>query len=147
MGDTLKELFTGIGVIDKPTLQSLDRFRATYEVRDQNPLAFNTPMLGVTRAYWYPRDTDAVFDMFRIDKTDFIARIKQCPRVDKKFNVTSNEFNILVMYLIYRLHDKSVISSVTQTLATQGVANLLKLLHYKFFCGKVAAQFLSLVHI
>ena len=141
MGDTLKELFTGIGVIDKPTLQALDRFRATYEVRDQNPLAFNTPMLGVSRAYWYPRDTDTLFDLFRVDKTDFIAKIKQCPRVDKKFNVTSNEMNILVMYLIYRLHDKSVISQVTQTMASQAIANLLKLLHYKFFCGKVAAQF------
>ena len=141
MGDTLKELFTGIGVIDKPTLQSLDRFRATYEVRDQNPLAFNTPMLGVSRAYWYPRDTDAIFDLFRVDKTDFIAKIRQCPRVDKKFNVTSNEFNILVMYLIYRLNCRDVISQVTQTMATQGIANLLKLLHYKFFCGKVAAQF------
>lgn len=141
MGDTLKELFTGIGTIEKETLQALDKFRATYEVRDQNPLAFNTPLLGVTRAYWYPRDTDAVFDLFRVDKTDFINRIRQCPRVDKKFNVTSNEFNILVIWLIHQLHDRIIVNRVSQQMATNGCLNLLRLLNYKFFCGKVAAQF------
>ena len=61
----------------------LSRFTAMYEVRDKNPLAFNTPMLGVVKAYWYPKDADAIFSIFSVDKRTFMQCIKSSPAVDK----------------------------------------------------------------
>lgn len=119
-------------------LQDLERFTLSYEVRDNNPLAFNTPLLAVHRAYWFPKDADYVFAIFGIDKNLFIQGIKNCPSVDKNFNVASNEFNILIIWLIYLLRHTSAIS---QTIRYNACIHLLKLLHYKFFCGKVAMQF------
>lgn len=119
----------------------LSRFTAMYEVRDKNPLAFNTPMLGVVKAYWYPKDADAIFSIFSVDKRTFMQCIKSSPAVDKNFNVTSNEFNLLVIWLIYHLHNEGVVHAMTKQLCYQACLDLLKLLNYKFFCGKVAMQF------
>ena len=137
---TLKDLFTSNckPVITNKQLQDLEKFTTSYEVRDDNPMAFNTPLLAVHRSYWFPRDADYVFAIFGIDKNTFIQDIKQCPAVNKNFNVTSNEFNILIMWLIYCLKSNT---SITKPVSYAACMNLLKLLHYKFFCGKVAQQF------
>ena len=91
---TLKELFSEActPTITRQTLTDLSRFTAMYEVRDKNPLAFNTPMLGVIKAYWYPKDADAIFDIFGVDKRAFMQAIKSSHVVDKNFNVTSLSF-------------------------------------------------------
>lgn len=125
-------------VITIRMLQDLERFTAMYEVRDNNPLAFNTPMLGVTKAYWYPKDADYVFSIFGIEKEAIIRGIQLSPSINTNFNVTSNEFNILVMWLIFLIRRSSTLS---QKIKYDAQMNLLKLLNYKFFCGKVAMQF------
>ena len=143
MADNLKDLFSATcqPELTKQTVQELDRFRAIYEVRDTNPMAFNTPLLGVTKGYWYPKDTEAIFDIFRIDKNEFIRCIKVCPRVDKKFNVTSNEFNLLIIWLVYCLHQPGPQRTLSMVTCRNACLNLLKLLNYKFFCGKVSSSF------
>ena len=140
---TLKELFSEActPTITRQTLTDLSRFTAMYEVRDKNPLAFNTPMLGVIKAYWYPKDADAIFDIFGVDKRAFMQAIKSSHVVDKNFNVTSNEFNLLVIWLIYHLHQDNLVKTLTKQMCYQACLDLLKLLNYKFFCGKVSMQF------
>ena len=137
---TLKELFNGniSTTVTLKMLQDLNRFTLNYEVRGDNPLAFNTPMLGVNKAYWYASDAEAVFAIFNIDQKQFNMLIKQCPAIDKKFNVVSNDFNILVIWLIYCIKKNT---SLSKQAAYNGCIDLLKLLHYKMFTGKVAAQF------
>jgi hypothetical protein len=125
-------------VITMKMLQDLERFTASYEVRDNNALAFNTPLLGVTKAYWYQKDADYIFAIFGIDKDAIISGIKLSPSIDKNFNVTSNEFNILVIWLIHLIRKTA---SLNQKMKYDAQMNLLKLLNYKFFCGKVAMQF------
>lgn len=140
---TLKELFSATcrPVITRQVLAELSKFTAMYEVRDKNPMALNTPMLGVVKSYWYPKDADAIFNMFSVDKREFMQCIKASSAVDKNFNVTSNEFNLLVIWLIYHLHNEGVIKTMTKQLCYQASLDLLKLLNYKFFSGKVAMQF------
>ena len=137
---TLKDMFTSsFGTTVTPKmLQDLNRFTLNYEVRGDNPLAFNTPMLGVHKAYWYASDAEAVFAIFNIDQRQFNALIKQCPAIDKKFNVVSNDFNILVIWLIHCIKKNT---SLSKQAAYNGCIDLLKLIHYKMFTGKVAAQF------
>ena len=137
---TLRDLFSSnySTTISLKMLQDLNRFVLSYEVRGDNPLALNTPMLGVHKAYWFSSDASAVFAIFNIDQKQFNMLIKQCPAIDKKFNVVSNDFNILVIWLIYCIRKSTALSKQA---AYNGCIDLLKLLHYKMFTGKVAAQF------
>lgn len=112
-----------------------------YEVRGENMLAFNSPMLGIHRALFLGKDSDAIFDISNIDKHSFARDIKACSGINSQFNVVSNDFNLLVVWLVYRLGAPDA----KPKLSAQQIYNtrfaLLKLLHYKFFTGKVATMF------
>ena len=108
-----------------------------YEVRGENMLAFNTPLLAVHKAYFLPKDADSVFDIFGVYKTDFNRIIKQCTGINTTFNVTGNDFNLLVIWLCYLV----IKSSLTIKMKNDTQFALLKLLHYKFFTGKVTTMF------
>lgn len=116
--------------------QLLD-YCARYEVRADNPLAFNSPMLGVKKAYFLGKDSDAIFDIFNIYKNDFARSIKSCVGINKSFAVASNDFNLLIVWLLYN-YTKSSLSKKEQY---DGMYTLLKMLHYKFFTGKVNHSF------
>ena len=113
------------------------RYVQRYEIRGENMLAFNTPLLGVHKAFFLPKDADGVFDIFGVYKTDFNRIIKQCTGINTSFNVTGNDFNLLVIWLCYLI----IKSTLTAKMKIDAQTALLKLLHYKFFTGKVATMF------
>jgi len=138
---TLKDTFTSMGL--KPTitlkmLQDLDRFVKQYEVKPNNVEAFNTPLLGVTKAFWLPADTETVFSIFNIDRRTMVNAIKQCPDINQRFHVTSNEFNILIIWLIHCLRHST---GFNPKQVYDGSMNLLKTIMYHFFTGKVSSLF------
>ncbi len=117
--------------------QDAIKYVQLYEIRADNMLAFNTPMLGVNKAYFLPKDADGIFNIFNVYKADFLRAIRKCPSINSSFNVTGNEFNIFIIWLVY-LIDKT---TLTVLVKQNTKVALLKLLHYKFFTGKVTTMF------
>ena len=118
--------------------QELVKAVLRYEVRGDNMAAFNSPFLGVNKAYFLDRDASAIFDIVRIDKLAFNRAVKRCSSISSSWNVTGNDFNILVVWLVHLL---SQTKTVPQKTAYDTQFSLLKLLHYKFFTGKVSTMF------
>lgn len=136
---TLKQLFMDKFDI-QPTIaqtRSLIRYVQMYELRDQNPAAFNTPMLAVSRAYFLPKDAAFMFDNFNIYRPDFNRAIHDCVSVNKSFHVTGNDFNILCIWLVYCY----LKSNLNPQMQHDGAFWILALLNYKFFTGKVQTFF------
>ena len=109
-----------------------------YEIRGDNMIAFNSPYLAVHKAYFLPKDADSIFDCFGIYKTDFARECKKCSAISSSWNVTGNDFNILVAWLVYLIGKAP---GITTKLTYDTKFYLVKLLLYKFFTGKVAVMF------
>ena len=136
---SLKQLFMDKFDIHPTVAQTrnLSRYVQMYELRDKNPLAFNSPMLAVNRAYFLPKDATFLFDCFNIYRPDFIRAIRDCVSVNKSYHVTGNDFNILCIWLTYCY----LKSDLSETMKHDGAFWILALLNYKFFTGKVQACF------
>ena len=136
---TLKQLFMDKFDIQPTVIQTrqLIRYVQMYELRDKNPLAFNTPMLAVDRAYFLPKDASFLFDNFNIYRPDFLRAIHECVSVNKSYHVTGNDFNILCIWLIYCY----LKSNLTKQMKYDGAFWIAVLLNYKFFTGKVQTCF------
>ena len=124
----------------RPTPQqsnTLLRYVKLYELRDDNPLAFNSPLLGVKLAYFFPKDATGLFDVFNVSQSDFAQTIKQCSSINDRFHVASNDFNMFCIWMSYMYIKSNLSSSMKQ----QCVKALLMMLHYKFFTGRVLTHF------
>lgn len=108
-----------------------------YELRDDNPLAFNTPMLGVVFAHFLDRDQSAVFDIFNIDRYDFEKVVFSCKSVNRDFKVRSDIYNILTVWLVYCF----IKSDLPEKTKKDAGAILFRLLHYKFFTSIIKHNF------
>lgn len=123
--------------ITQQQTDALVRYCALYEIRSDHVLAFNTPLLGVTKAYFLPKDSDAIYEIFKISKSDFVRTVRKCVGINKAYHVSGNDFNLLIVYLIYCYN----ISALPKDKKHLGMLTLAKMLHYKFFTGKVNHSF------
>ena len=118
--------------------QNIIKIIQRYEIRGENMIAFNEPYLAVHKAYFLPKDAEAVFDCFGIYEADFARECKKCSAISASWNVTGNDFNILIAWLVYLLGKTS---GLPVKLINDTRFYLIKLLLYKFFTGKVAVMF------
>jgi hypothetical protein len=132
----LQYLKANDGIIH-PTIGQLDQYIrhcAMYEVRNDHAQAFNSPSLGVHKAYFLPKDGQALFDIFNLDPALITNALKLSTEIHDKSHVIRNEFNIGTIWMIYCIN-------LANTLPTKKRKDcqltLLKMLNYKFFTGKV----------
>ena len=109
-----------------------------YEIRGENMVAFNEPYLAVHKAYFLPKDAESIFECFGIYEPEFAKECKKCSAISSTWNVTGNDFNILIAWLVYLLGKAA---NLTQKIVYDTRFYLVKLLLYKFFTGKVAVMF------
>jgi len=131
----LDYLMSNGGFISPTPLQVDQYIRhcALYEVRDDNPQALNTAYLGVNKAYFLPKDAQALFDIFALDSNLINMALKKSTEIHDKTHVIRNDFNmgtIWVMYCVNQTKSIPVLKKKACLLA------LLKMLNYKFFTGK-----------
>lgn len=136
---SLKQLFSERfnDPITKQQIDAWHRYTQEYELRGSHPETFNTALLGVTAAHFLPKDQSALFEIFGIDRQLFQRCITICPNVDKSHIVTSDEFNLLVVWLAHRVINSTLPSSVKQI----GLFDLFKMMNYRFFTGVVNYNF------
>ena len=129
---TLKEIYMEkfpIKVDRKNTIKLIG-FLKEYELRDDHPQAFNTPLLGVHLAHFFNKDQLHVFDIFGIDREEFEKASHQSPDINPKWHVTSDPFNLFCVWVI---HNYMKDTSLSKSLKREGMMAMGMLLSYKFF--------------
>lgn len=120
-----------------PSLSQVDQYIrhcAMYEIRNDHAQAFNTPFLGVNKAYFLPKDAAALFEIFGFDEKCIANALKAAVGIHDKTHVIRNNFNMGTLWVVHSLNE---VKSLTVSKRTQAQMALLKMLNYKFFTGKV----------
>lgn len=136
----LKYLTDNNGIL-KPTMSQIDQYIRhckMYEIRDDHVQAFNTAYLAVTKAYFLPKDANALFEIFGFDHTLISNALKQAVGIHDKTHVIRNDFNMGTLWVIYCL---GLMKSLPVSKRNEIQFTLLKMLNYKFFTGKVNHMF------
>lgn len=124
--------------VTRSHIKQLETYCNEFEIRDSHVEAFNTPMLGLAKAYFLNKDRVALFNIFHIDVLEFERAIFECPIVKKEYKVSSDEYNVLTIWLLHLIHRSKTLSDKDRDL---GMMLLMKLLHYKFFTSLVNHNF------
>lgn len=131
----LDYLTKNIGVMTPTTVQ-LDQYIrhcTMYEVRDDNAQAFNTAYLGVTKAYFLPKDAQALFDIFNFDSKAISEALKQSTEIHDQTHVIRNDFNMGTLWVVYCINQAKSLPVMKKRACLMA---LFKMLNYKFFTGK-----------
>lgn len=115
----------------------LDRYMREFESRPGHAETFGSALLGVYKAHFLQKDALELFDIFGIDYAHFKRVAHSADEVDTTRKVTSEPYNILVIWLVHlfevsRLSNKSKVISKTC---------LLKMMQYRFFTSVVNYNF------
>lgn len=106
---------------------------ATYELRAQHPLAFNSQSIGIHTVVFTDVDREALFTIFGTDQKIVRSLVQKCDAINKDFKVTSDPFNILAVWLLHLgfrdIHD--------QKQREEFLLAVSKYLHYRFFTSLV----------
>jgi len=137
---TLLELVSEVYPFDITLLQAKELINLVqrYELRGDNPQAFNTAFLGIKYGLFAPADAQSLFDVFKVYKPDFEKNIKKISSINQSFNTISDGFNVFSVVIAHKL-----ITSTTlpPKIAEQAFIAVMKFLNYKFFCGRVRTHF------
>jgi len=107
----------------------LNNYCKMFELRDENPLALNTAMLGVHLAHFFPKDQTQISQIFGIDLNEFKYEIYKSKSIDTSHRVATDPYNILTIWLLYLINN----STLPAKLKYDTMISLCKLLQYKFF--------------
>lgn len=126
----LKQLFSRFPIVaDRKLAEQIIRWKLLYETRDEHPETLNTPLLGVTRIGFFPKDSQELFDMAGVDRRQFKLAITQST-IDPNFHVASDDFNLLTLWLIHNFFISTTIGNDLRNLAIKA---LFFMLQVKFF--------------
>lgn len=118
------------------TKKHYDQVRAqcvAFELRDSNPLALNSALLGVEKIHFFTSDYVVLFDIFNVEKTEFEKLTHQADEIDPEFKVASDPYNLLTIWAAHLVMK----SSLSRSLKEDFLFNLFKLMIYKFYTSVV----------
>lgn len=135
---TISEKFGELGItITNQQIASLERAVTHFVLRKTHPLTFDGPYLGVDPVAFTTSDYHTLFDIFNVHEKDVEKAIRQIPSIDRNFNVISDPFNLLSMWLVHLapiyIKDKRICHNF--------MMSVLRYFHYKIFCSVVNNSF------
>ena len=116
-----------------------------FELRKDNPMAFNSNTIGVYKAYFSTVDYNMLFDIFNIDVNEFkdlvlhtehLMQVKRQVKNSER-SVFADPYNILTIWLCHC----TTKSKLPQKVTYQFRFTLLKLLYFKFFTTNINHMF------
>jgi hypothetical protein len=125
-----------IQITDKH-IEEIESIVIAFELRQNAPLALNSPLLGVHKIYFIDSDISAIFSMFGINEKIITNVIKKIPFIIPTRHVSSDEFNVFTFWLLHL--GRSQIQDVDKRYTF--MFNLAKYIHYKFFTSLVNHSF------
>ena len=123
--------------ITKSHFTQLANHTLAYELRPGHTEALNGTLLGVHNMFFFDKDKYAIFDLFDIDRVEFVQILKDHPDIINDHTVTSDPYNVLTTWLIHLVR----VSGMSKSHKHDMEFNLLKLMHYKFFTSTVNNSF------
>lgn len=141
MSKTILDTYASVPELSPPitqnTINLLEQYCTYFETKNNHSLALNTHLLGVEPIYFLNMDKDIFFEIMEISEATMKLAIRRISYIDPGWNVTSDPYNQLVIWIAYRI--------MTSTLSDQekdvGLFSLFKMLHYKFFTSIVNNSF------
>lgn len=112
--------------------KAITAWRTIYENRDTNAEALNTPLLGVFRLKFLPKDSDALFDILDVNKEEFESTI-EASSINTDFIVASDSFNLLVVWAVHKFFTSNLPANMRNEVCT----SLFYMLIVKFFSSFV----------
>ena len=112
-----------------------------FELKKAHPLAFNSALLGVDKAFFLKPDYDMLFDIFDVNVLEFKHDLINTEHMqylknkiaDSTNSVGCDAYNIFTVWLCYCVGKSSLPSSKKEQL----IFTLLKMMYYKFFTSYV----------
>ena len=134
----ISQNFGKLGInITNDKIHEMEKLAIHFVLRKTHPLTFDGPYLGVDPVAFTKSDTNALFEIFDVKQTDVEKVIRETPTINRKFNVISDPFNLLSMWLVHLapiyIKDKKVCHDF--------MMSVLRYLHYKIFCSVVNNSF------
>lgn len=115
----------------------LHRWMQQYESRPGNAEAFGSALLGVSKAYFLPTDEQQLFSIFDVDYAQFKRVAHSADAVNPSRIVTSNPFNILIIWLVHLFE----VSGLSMKARRESQMVLIKMMQYRFFTSVVNYNF------
>ena len=113
-------------------VKELVKWRVLYENRDQHAEALNSPLLGVFRMKFLSKDSDALFDILEVNRTEMDQIIEQSS-INTNFIVASDAYNLLTMWAAYKFWN----ANLPRSLKEEACLTLFYMLQVKFFSSFV----------
>lgn len=108
----------------------------TWELRDNHAEALNSASLGVIKAYFLPKDTQMLYEIFDVDSAKFKRVIRSAEDLDETRNVQGDPYNILTIWVVHLILN----SKLSRKTIDAFVTAVLKMMMYKFFTGVVHSR-------
>lgn len=135
---TINEGLGELGItITRQQILEMEKLTVYFKMRKTHPLTFSGQYLGVDPVAFTTSDYNALFDIFRIHKKDVEIAISKIPSIDKNFNVISDPFNVLCIWLCHI----APIYIKDQKVCYDFMANVLRYFHYRIFTSVVNNSF------
>lgn len=108
------------------------KWKTLYENRGEHPEALNTPLLGVNKIKFLPKDSDALFDILTISRSEFQKTIAKSS-VNTDFIVASDPFNLLTVWAVHKFYN----SNLPRTVREETCVALFMMMLIRFFSSFV----------
>lgn len=95
---------------------------------------FGGNLTGVHVIKFTPNDEQNFFDIFETSKDEIKFLVNQAPGINKSFIVSSDPYNLFVVYIMYLTYNSNYINKAVKH---NTLINLSLLLHYKFLTSLV----------
>lgn len=87
--------------IGNTQIHDIEKMTISFFTRKTHPLTFDGPYLGIHPVAFTTSDYNALFDVFGLRKAEVEAKIRTIHAIDRSFVVTSDPYNLLVMWLVH----------------------------------------------
>ncbi len=119
--------------ITKHHYLAIQKYVREFELRPSHIETLNTALLGNSKMYFLPKDSEALFNIFNIDIKKFQSIVHTASSIDTTRRVTSDPFNLFIVWLCHQTR----MSKLPNKNKTELQVLLIKMLHYKFFTSTV----------
>lgn len=125
--------------IDQKWCMSLQRYVLGFTTKnEQYAEFFGSPYLGIHRIVFTSADRNQWFtDIFDVDEEELKENLHACQWVNPAWNVSSDVFNLTIVYLLYRIHK----SKLSMVLKHSAMVNVLEMYHYKCLTSIMANDY------
>ena len=131
--------------ITPETCQRLFRLVTHWETRGTHPLTLNGQLLGVYPMNFSDVDRASFFHVVELEEIEVKTMVRDCaqshhpPPIQLSHQVTSDPFNLLCVYLVYKGYQD--LSKSNKKECEKWIMNVLKYWHYKLFSSLVGHYF------